>query len=281
MTRSSDLVRNSYCYKVQKLHDWITYMLQFDAKVLKNVKIADSFYYLEMTWDHDTPVVPGHFLTLRITDDTTPLLRRPFAFSGFDPASSTCSIIYQKRGRGTELLTSKLPGDTINLIGPLGNPFPNPSDGSKPILVAGGIGVGPMLFLASEYMQKQLPFSFIFGCRTKSFIPDLDTFRVINPVICTDDGSAGFKGTTADYLKTIEKSIQRTDTVYCCGPHPMLKACHELALRTGSSCQVSVEQIMACGVGACMGCVVKTVAEPGYARACKEGPVFNSKDLVW
>jgi dihydroorotate dehydrogenase electron transfer subunit len=266
---------------VQKLHDGITAMLQFDAKVLKNIRIADSFYYLEMTWDHDTPVVPGHFLTLRITDDTTPLLRRPFAFSGFDPVSSTSSIIYQKRGRGTELLTAKLQGDTINLIGPLGTPFSYPSEGSKPILVVGGIGVGPMLFLASELKRKQLPFSFIFGCRTKSFIPDLDAFRVIDPVICTDDGSSGFKGTTADYLKTVESSIQNTDTVYCCGPHPMLKACHELALRTGSSCEVSVEQIMACGVGACMGCVVKTVAEPGYARACKEGPVFDSKALIW
>jgi dihydroorotate dehydrogenase electron transfer subunit len=256
-------------------------MLQFDAQVLRNVRIADSFYYLEMTWNHNTPPVPGHFLTLRITDDTTPLLRRPFAFSGFDPVSSTCSIIYQKRGRGTVLLTSKSHGDTINLIGPLGKPFPDPSSGTRSILVAGGIGVGPMLFLASEYKRKQLPFMFVFGCRTKCFIPDIDTFRVIDPVICTDDGSAGFKGTTADYLKTIENSIKINDTVYCCGPHPMLKACHELALRTGSSCQVSVEQIMACGVGACMGCVVKTIAEPGYARACKEGPVFNSKDLVW
>lgn len=256
-------------------------MLQFDATILKNFKIADSFYYLEMTWNHDTPAVPGHFLTLRITDDTTPLLRRPFAFSGFDPESSTCSIIYQKRGRGTELLTAKSSGDSINIIGPLGKPFSSPTPGSTSILVAGGIGVGPMLFLASEYKRKQLPFSFIFGCRTKSFIPDLDEFRVIDPVICTDDGSAGFKGTTADYLKTIEHSIQKTDTIYCCGPHPMLKACHELTLRTNSACQVSVEQIMACGVGACMGCVVKTVAEPGYARACKEGPVFISTDLIW
>lgn len=256
-------------------------MQQFNSIITANKKIAESYYYMELSWPIDDIPSPGQFMTLRISDDTSPLLRRPFAFSGYDSSKKICSIIYQKRGRGTELLIGKQPGDSINVIGPLGKPFPIPHEKGKQILVGGGIGIGPILFLASQSKELQLDSIFIFGCRSRPFIPDLQSFKDFNPIICTDDGSEGFKGTAGDYLKSIEDKISSKDTFYCCGPHPMMQACHEIANKHKAACWVSVEQIMACGVGACMGCVVKIINPPGYARACKEGPVFLSSELLW
>lgn len=256
-------------------------MQQFDTTIIDNKKIADGFFELQFDWNCSDIPNPGQFLTIRVSDDSSPLLRRPFAFSGYNRDKKSCSVIYQKRGRGTEILTGKLAGDQLNIIAPLGKQFPLPSKQGQTLLVAGGIGIGPILFLANFFKEKKLPFKFIFGCRSKSFIPDTSEFKNLNPQICTDDGSVGFRGTTGDYLKSIEQDIGSNSIIYCCGPHPMLRACHETALRHNGECWVSVEQIMACGVGACMGCVVKVKAEPGYARACKEGPVFSSNDLIW
>ena len=122
----------------------------------------------------------------------------------------------------------------------------------------------------------------VFGCRTKNLVPASRTFAGIKSgtAVCTDDGSAGFRGTAGDYLKSIEQTISSDTVVYACGPTPLLKACHEFSARRGCGCFVSVEQVMACGVGACLGCAVKA-AEGGYKRACTDGPVFNSKELQW
>jgi dihydroorotate dehydrogenase electron transfer subunit len=123
----------------------------------------------------------------------------------------------------------------------------------------------------------------IFGCRSAALIPaikGLAAAAAAEAVICTDDGSSGFRGTAGDYLKSIEQSIAADTVIYACGPLPMLHACHATALRRACSCFVSVEQVMACGVGACMGCAVKS-ASGGYKRACTEGPVFDSKELRW
>lgn len=256
-------------------------MQQLNAIIKSNRKIADSFFAMEISWESKSIPFPGQFMTMRISDDTSPLLRRPFAFSGYDSLQSTVSLIYQKRGRGTELLAGKQFLDTVNVIGPLGHPFPLPHVNGSIFIVAGGIGIGPILFLASQLQKTNYKFTFIFGCRTRSSIPDISDFHNFHPIICTDDGSEGFKGTTGDYLNSIKSNIHSEDTIYCCGPHPMMQACHEIASRCNASCWVSVEQIMACGVGACMGCAVKTKGDPGYARACKEGPVFLSNDLLW
>ncbi|HEX2957710.1 MAG TPA: dihydroorotate dehydrogenase electron transfer subunit [Chitinispirillaceae bacterium] len=257
-------------------------MKQFSAKILKNVPVADNFF--ELTLLADEPVsqpLPGQFLTLRVTSSTTPLLRRPFAYSGTDDNSSSFSIIYQKRGNATDILAGKQVNEHIDCIGPLGNNFQLSENSQTAILVAGGIGIGPILFLASELKKKNLPFQFIFGCRSRQFIPDLNVFSQLNPIICTDDGSCGFKGTTADYLNKNDSLIPSNSVFYTCGPDRMLHACHQFSKKKGAKCWVSVEQVMACGVGACMGCVVKVNTEQKYLRACKEGPVFDADILAW
>jgi dihydroorotate dehydrogenase electron transfer subunit len=258
-------------------------MKQFSAKVVKNTQIADNFFELVLSADEPlTAPCPGQFLTLRVNSATTPLLRRPFAYAGVVSENpSQFAIIYQKRGNATEILAGKQLNDSVDCIGPLGNSFPLPTVHEAAVLVAGGIGLGPILFLASELSKQKIPFIFIFGCRNKNFIPSTSLFSIYNPIICTDDGSSGFKGTTADYLSTNFSSIPKNSVFYACGPDRMLEACCQFATKHNARCWVSVEQVMACGVGACMGCVVKVKSEQKYVRACKEGPVFDGEYLVW
>lgn len=257
-------------------------MKQFSAKVLKNCQIADNF--LELTFSANEPVsvpLPGQFLTIRVSSSTAPLLRRPFAYAGLTQNSTEFSIIYQKRGNATEILAGKQIGESVDCIGPLGNSFPFPGQNETAILIAGGVGIGPILFFAEELARKKTPFIFIFGCRTSSLVPDTPAFLQLNPIICTDDGSRGFKGTTADYLQTTNSPIPEKSVFYGCGPSRMLEACYRFANARNAQCWVSVEQVMACGVGACMGCAVKVKTEQKFLRACKEGPVFDADLLVW
>jgi dihydroorotate dehydrogenase electron transfer subunit len=258
-----------------------TTMKQFVTTILSNRSICSDFFEMTFSWDDTVSApLPGQFFTVRISRDTVPLLRRPFAFSAFDAAAATASMIYQKRGRGTEMLTGKKKGDFLDVLGPLGKAFSTPDRGKKALLVAGGIGLGPVMFLASAIKSQGVDATMIFGCRNVALIPSTDTFHNLSPVICTDDGSSGFKGTTGDYLASIESSITAQTHVFACGPMPMLKACHDIALLRGCGCFVSVEQVMACGVGACMGCAIR-MASGGFKRACIEGPVFDSRDIQW
>ncbi|MBN2038061.1 MAG: dihydroorotate dehydrogenase electron transfer subunit [Chitinispirillaceae bacterium] len=256
-------------------------MKQFSSTIVSNRPISTDFYEIGFSWDRAVVSPhPGQFFTVRISETTVPLLRRPFAFSGYAADSGRAAMIYQKRGRGTEIMAAKKPGDTLDLLGPLGTAFPLSDKEASVLLVAGGIGLGPIMFLATALTANGQSVRCIFGSRNAGLVPDLAPFHAHSPVICTDDGSAGFKGTTVDYIMSIEQTVTRATVIYACGPMPMLKACHTLALRKKCACFVSVEQVMACGVGACMGCAVKTAAG-GYARACHEGPVFNSNDLQW
>lgn len=272
-------------------------------RVIANTQVSPDFFSLQFSGSPRPS--PGQFFTIRVSDSTVPLLRRPFAYSGYDRNSGTASMIYQKRGPGTEVLAGKQPGDTLDIIGPLGKGFweetrsekrrvrseEPPStfsststlfaSASTSILVAGGVGLGPILFLADHLRESGLGYTFVFGCRTKDQIPNLRQFREHRPVVCTDDGSDGFHGNTVQYLETLGEADLDGAALYTCGPTPMLKGCHLFAEKHKIPCQVSMEQTMACGVGACMGCVVKTKSEPGYARVCKEGPVFESKTIQW
>lgn len=255
-------------------------MEQFLSEIISNNQINENFFELSFSKPSENiKPLPGQFLTIRIPESKHPLLRRPFAFSNAD--DKVLSIIYQVRGDATKALSSMKPGNQIDCLGPIGKPFSVPDKKGKSLLAAGGIGLGPILFLSSFLNKKGFDFTLIFGCRNSKLVPESDSFKKQNPVICTDDGSSGFKGTIRDYLETIRNEINESTNLYCCGPHPMLRSCHMFASEVKIPCQVSIEQIMACGVGACMGCVVKVKNGTGYARVCKDGPVFDSNELVW
>jgi dihydroorotate dehydrogenase electron transfer subunit len=255
-------------------------MNQFSAQVRNNRVVAEGLYEVEFATVGVNQIAPGQFLTIRLSQTTTPLLRRPFAFSDYDTQQNTASVIYLKRGAATSFLASRELGDVLDVIAPLGNGFPRPEVGRPVVLVGGGIGLGPVLFMAKSLTLAGRDCVLVVGGRTSGAIPGEDLFEGVNTVICTDDGSRGFAGTTVDYLRS-EKLASSDTELYACGPEPMLRACHAYAKETGARCWVSMEQVMACGVGACMGCVVKTNTPAGYARVCKEGPVFNAEEIVW
>jgi len=256
-------------------------MKQFSSNVLSNEKIGEDFFLLQFVWDSSATIpLPGQFFTIRVSSDSVPLLRRPFAFAGYDPMTHCTSFVYQRRGNATTIMTGMQSGDEIDVIGPLGRPFPIPDSDKAPFLIAGGIGLGPILFLAHT-LQDRANRHFVFGSRTKSLVPSFEMFNNERPIICTDDGSMGFYGTVTDYLAASDIPENRQLVLYSCGPMPMLRACHNFSMDHGASCWVSVEQVMACGVGACMGCAVPVNGTQEYARACKEGPVFNSTEIRW
>lgn len=260
-------------------------MIQFISKVTKLTSIADDYYLLSFKWDSDIRPKAGQFLTIRTTRLTSPLLRRPFALSSFNKDSNIASIIFQKIGDGTTLLASLKEGDDLDILGPLGNSFSSFSvaddqEVKNHVVIAGGIGTGPMLYLAEELKQSDINPLLIIGCRTKSLIPFQELDTSIETVICTDDGSYGFNGNVVDYLKS-NTDLHKNTAIYCCGPEPMLKGCHQFTQDTGNECYVSLEQMMACGVGACMGCTCETEGKIKYARVCKDGPVFKSSEVKW
>jgi dihydroorotate dehydrogenase electron transfer subunit len=255
------------------------------AKILSNGPVSDCFFELVFEWNTAiAPALPGQFCTVRVSPYTAPLLRRPFAFSSCDEALGIAAIAYKRRGPATELLASKRAGDTLDSIGPLGSNFVQAASNAKRrLLVAGGTGFGPITFLANYLAKSNIPCTVVLGCRTSAQLPRLTMPSSVTQVICTDDGSKGIRGTPLTWLAGLSPDPLAGTSVYACGPAPLLKGCHEWSQLRGLSCFVSMEQVMACGVGACMGCAVKlSEAEGGgYARACTEGPVFDSRRLSW
>jgi dihydroorotate dehydrogenase electron transfer subunit len=224
--------------------------------------------------------VPGNFLELKVNDSTAPMLRRPFAFSDYSAENETASIIYQVRGTSTNLLTQKREGDEVRIIGPLGNGFTIDSD-APIIAVGGGVGLGPILFAAKVASKAGKKVSFITGFRSSELVPDRFLWEGLDATICTDNGSEGFAGNVVQYLQTLPSESLAGSVLISCGPTPMLRACHTFAEQIGISCEVSMEELMACGIGACMGCVCETKTEAGLARVCKEGPIFKSEVIKW
>lgn len=281
--------------------------------VIRNREVASGYYELETSWPGESPL-PGQFLTLRTGPATDPLLRRPFAFSSYaaqadladsdtsdaatslspPPRHARAAIIYERRGKATQRLSAAAPGDKLDLLGPLGRPFPDPASGSTPVLVAGGIGIGPIVFLATRLAEAGLSPVLIAGARTTATLPHLVLDRLpVEKRLCTEDGSYGIHGTVLQALENNWPSMPASPELYACGPGPMMAAVAELAERIGARCWVSLEQVIGCGVGACMGCAVR-VKEPGtplesarsaerqsYARVCTEGPVFDAREIVW
>ncbi len=264
------------------------FVKQFDAEIIENRPVTESWRELVLSWDGlaETPA-PGQFLTLRVSPYSDPLLRRPFAFSGFVGRAAgeapRASVIYQIRGGATRLLSELAPGARLDAIGPLGRGFPQPGAEETPILAGGGIGLGPLLFLASALAEIGEAPLLVLGLRSLSLLPRIELPE--GAVLCTDDGSSGFRGTPVDWISR-ERPESRPSgggaavRIYGCGPAPMLAALSGLAGDRGWAASLSAEQWMACGVGACMGCALPR-SGGGFLRACADGPVFDAGEIDW
>lgn len=221
----------------------------------------------------------GQFVQVAVPDAPHTFLRRPISINYVDAGSNTLALLIRRAGEGTSRLCDLGEGDIVNLLLPLGNGFTIPeAQQGRILLVGGGVGIAPLYFLGREMKAAGLSPEFIVGARSEGDLLEIDMLRGIGPVhITTDDGSAGEHG-----LVTQHSAWNLPDPialVSCCGPAPMMKAVARLARDKGASCEVSLENMMACGLGACLCCVEKTVK--GNVCVCTEGPVFNTRLLTW
>ncbi len=217
---------------------------------------------------------PGQFLNIKVNDSTVPLLRRPF--SVYNINGNEVSIIFNIIGQGTQILSTKKVGNTLNVMGPLGNSFHIEEDFLNAVLVGGGLGVAPLPLLAKKLkINKKRIITFLGARRADTLI----TSYLEDIKIATDDGSAGYHGTVValveQYLQS--KKIEKPK-IYACGPVPMLNALADMIKLYPIECEMSLEVKMACGFGICQGCPVElSTSDRKYALVCKDGPMFNSR----
>ncbi|HPT12916.1 MAG TPA: dihydroorotate dehydrogenase electron transfer subunit, partial [Bacteroidales bacterium] len=220
---------------------------------------------------------PGQFLQVRVDNSSDSFLRIPLSIHDVDYVANSIKILVQVVGSGSERLSELKAGENINLIYPLGNSFTLPSEGEKVLLTGGGCGMAPLLYLARKSKDAGADVSVALGFRNRERILDYSPFEAIGPVyLATEDGSVGTSGFITDIAAFRENSWDR---VYCCGPEPMMKSIARECKARGLFCEVSLENLMACGIGACLCCVVNTVS--GHLCTCTDGPVFNTKTLLW
>lgn len=216
---------------------------------------------------------------LSVDDSLDPLLKRPFSLHRF--INGDIQILYRVVGKATKILKGKKPGDVMEVLGPLGNGFPQDiKKDARMIFAAGGMGVAPILALADIFSGRK-PHLF-YGARTEKELLCIDEFRAlgIDPVISTDDGSSGKMGNIVNDIGDFLNTNPSDDyIIYSCGPKPMFAALAGLAGKYKIFAFMSLEENMACGIGTCLGCVVQT--RNGYKRVCKEGPVFSSEEIIW
>lgn len=220
-------------------------------------------------------IKPSQFCNIKVSDNDFPLLRRPFSVC--DVEGDSIYFMFDVHGEGTKILSIKKIGDIIEVLGPLGNGFNYDKDFKKALIVAGGLGVAPFPFLTKQLSDKVEIVSLV-GGRNPDYVVK---YGLKNVSVATDDGSEGYKGTVLDLLEANKESLITDGTIiFSCGPTPMLKAIQIFAGQNNIECQLSTECAMACGFGICQGCPVHSSTEDKYLLVCKDGPVFDSKEIM-
>ncbi len=259
------------------------------ARVISNEEVAPGFWRMALDAPRVAPLFkPGQFFQIRIQpESTSPLLRRPFAPS--EVGESGFAFVYAVVGSGTQALTRLAIRDRVEILGPLGQGFRLPRKGKRAVLVGGGCGAPSLRFLAEVLAEKGVEVFTVIGARTACALLEKEALTRISTMLAvsTDDGSEGLHGHAAKAAQVLLDEIgpKPRPELFTCGPHPMLKSIARLVEERKLSCQVSLEERMACGFGACMGCVVE-VRDPEsdttcYKRVCTDGPVFDAQEICW
>ena len=258
---------------------------QIHAKLIKKEEIIKDIYKFSVK----APEIvenskPGNFIEIRITEGIDPFLRRPISIYNLDKENGILEFIFQVKGKGTEILSKKEEGADVDIIGPLGHGTFKFEKYKNIAVIGGGIGIFPLYELSKEAKQNNVKVNSYLGFRNKDFVMLEKEFEEVtdNLTITTDDGTYKEKGFAIDYLiKDMEN--EKYECIYACGPLPMLKAIQKYANENNIDCQISLEEKMACGLGVCLGCAVKTAKSPKdapeYWHVCKGGPVFQAKDV--
>lgn len=252
------------------------YILDLTVRAVE--RINGKYVLVRLTSTDRLPDMrPGQFVEVRIDNTSETFLRRPISINFVDRAANELWLLVAVVGDGTRRISEVRAGQTLNCVLPLGNGFTMPkAEGERVLLVGGGVGVAPLLYMGAELRMRGYEPTFLLGARREADLLELDLFgRYGRVCVTTEDGSYGERGFVTDHSVLAE----HFDRVATCGPTPMMKAVARYAHGAGISCEVSLENMMACGVGACLCCVEKTVM--GNQCVCKEGPVFNIKKLLW
>lgn len=250
-----------------------------DLEVTENLHVCDNFIQLKMRSDEDLPPMrPGQFAQIRVDGSSTTFLRRPISINFVDYKKNEIWFLVQLVGDGTRRLSEIKAGEYINVLLPLGNGFTMPEKASeKVLLIGGGAGTAPMLYFGKELNEIGCSPVFLLGARTKNMLLQLDEFSKYGQLYTTtEDGSYGEEGYVTQHSVLTNNDFER---IYCCGPKPMMISVAKYAKMNAIPCEVSLENKMACGLGACLCCVENTIE--GNTCVCTKGPVFNIKDLLW
>ena len=257
-------------------------MKQEKAQVVEHDNFQGEYRVLRLAAPVVGPLVkPGQFLELQIPRLNERILRRPFSIYQAD--AEGVSVLYKAVGRGTEAMRHLAVGDTVNIIGPLGNGYPEAAEGKLPVLVAGGYGNAALYLKAKELKTRGVAF---FGGRSEIDILCIKEFEALGWDVrpTTDDGSIGTRGlvTAAFDPWMAEQDIENLE-LFVCGPNPMLKAMGDRAIEHGFTAWLSIDKHMACGVGACLTCVIKKKTDDGWewSRCCNDGPIYEAREVLW
>ena len=249
-------------------------------QVVDNRLVAPQAALLTLKFPGELPdMIAGQFAELQVPSAKV-MLRRPISIHAIDRNNSLVEFLIQIVGEGTRSLATVQAGETVNVLLPLGNGFYyRTTHVSRPLLIGGGVGVAPLLFLGQEFAEHGIRPTFLFGGRNESLILRKEEFLKYGDLyMTTEDGSAGEKGFVTDHSLLLDS--ESFDRIYACGPTPMLKAVGKWAREHETACEVSLEHRMACGIGACL-CCVEDTADQGNVCVCKEGPVFTIDRLKW
>ena len=249
-----------------------------DFRLIEKKEWAKSTFLLLQCDEPLEEIKAGQFVQVRVDDAQHTYLRRPISIHDVDYQNRTITLLVQRVGEGTNKMSDTEVGDTLNIIYPLGNGFTIPENNEgNVILVGGGIGIAPLYYLGKMLKEKGVEPQFLLGGRSKSDLIMLEEFESVGKVyITTNDGSLGEAGFVTQHSIWKEKQF---DMIYTCGPKPMMMAVTKIARENNIDCEVSLENLMACGLGACLCCVENTIE--GNVCVCKEGPVMNINKLLW
>ena len=254
------------------------------GELLANRRITDALWDMELRAPTvAASMLPGQFVHLKLPGMDARILRRPFSVYAADAEAGTMRILYQVVGKGSAHMATLAPGraGAIGVMGPMGNPWQLPEGARRVLFVLGGVGAAPLAMFGRQVVQAGVGLDVCMGAQTREALALKAHYEEaigVKPVFATDDGSFGHAGfVTGPAAELLQRNSY--DLVCCCGPEPLMRAVAGLAADAGVACQVSLEKRMACGIGACLSCVVDTV--DGRKRSCVDGPVFEAQEVVW
>ena len=251
-----------------------------DLTLSSNEEINSGYFLMKLTAAESLPpMIPGQFVEIKVEQSPQTFLRRPISINFVDTARNELWLLIHVIGEGTRTLSTLVPGDKMNVILPLGNGFSMPENPSERILlIGGGVGTAPLLYMGDVLKKQGFTPEFLLGARSGRDLMQIELFKSYGKVyITTEDGSVGEKGFVTQH--SVLNSQPTFRRIYTCGPKPMMQAVAKYAKARQIECEVSLENTMACGLGACLCCVEKTTA--GHVCVCTEGPIFNINQLSW